>query len=237
MRLDRALVARGLVRSRTQAVRLITSGRVRVDGETITKPSSPVGEAHLDVEPEPYVSRAAYKLLGALDQSATPVLGRVLDAGASTGGFTQVLLERGASQVYAIDVGHHQLAPEIASDPRVVAKEGFNLRELTLANLDDTPVDLIVADVSFISLTLLVGVLHQVIAPSGKALLLVKPQFEVGREALGKSGVVTDPHLREQAVNAVVSAAKNHGWSLDWQAPSVLPGGDGNLEFFIRLCA
>lgn len=237
MRLDRALTERGLVRSRNQASRLIQAGRVRVAGMVVTRPSSQVADQAIQVDAEPYVSRAAYKLVGALDASGTAVPARVLDAGASTGGFTQVLLERGAQRVYAVDVGHGQLAPEVRDDPRVVAREGLNLRDLTLADLDAEPVDLIVGDVSFISLTLLVEPLKRVIAPSGVALLLVKPQFEVGREALGKRGVVTDPRLRERAVGAVIEAARQCGWRPDWQGGSVLPGSDGNLEHFVRLVA
>lgn len=239
MRLDRALAERGLVRSRNQAARLIAAGRVKVAGVVVTRASAEVGEHEIEIEvdAEPYVSRAAYKLIGALDASGTAVPARVLDAGASTGGFSQVLLERGARRVYAVDVGHGQLAAEVRGDPRVVSREGLNLRDLTLSDLDGQPVDLVVGDVSFISLTLLVEPLRRVIAPGGIALLLVKPQFEVGREALGKGGVVADPALRESAVETVLKAARCCGWRSDWCGVSVLPGGDGNVEHFVRLVA
>lgn len=238
MRLDRALVERGLVRSRNQAQALIAAGEVRIDGEVATKASTPVApDAPITVDAIPWVSRAAHKLLGALDGSGTQVGSRVLDAGASTGGFTQVLLSRGAEVVYAVDVGHGQLSAEVRDDPRVVVREGLNLRDLTLADLDDRPVELVVGDVSFISLTLLLAPLLGVTAPGGCALVLVKPQFEVGREALGRGGLVTDPNLREQVLARVISDAERIGWRCDWQAPSVLPGGDGNVEYFIRLLA
>lgn len=237
MRLDRALVERGLARSRNQAARLIAGGRVRVEGVIVTRAAHDVGDQPLTVEAEPYVSRAAYKLIGALDASATPVPSRVLDAGASTGGFTQVLLERGAERVYAVDVGHDQLAPELRRDGRVVVAEGLNLRDLALDHLDGEPVDLIVGDVSFISLRLLLAPLLAVLGQDGLALLLVKPQFEVGRDALGRGGIVTDPAQRADAVAGVLAAAATLGYRCDWQAESVLPGGDGNVEFFVRLVA
>ncbi|MCC2593182.1 TlyA family RNA methyltransferase [Tessaracoccus sp. OS52] len=236
MRLDVALVARGLARSRNQAARLIADGQVRVDGTVASKPSQPVTEAsQLTATLEPWVSRAAHKLLGALEESDTAVPARVLDAGASTGGFTQVCLSRGAERVYAFDVGHDQLAAELRLDPRVVRRDGINLRDLTLADLDEKPVDLVVADVSFISLTILLPPLLSVLDPGGKALLLVKPQFEVGRDRLGSGGVVRDDADRRRAVDTVVEAAARLGWRCDWRGTSVLPGADGNVEFFVRL--
>lgn len=236
MRLDVALVSRGLVRSRNQAARLISDGQVLVDGARAQKPSQPVSDGTaISATIDPWVSRAAHKLLGALDESGTPVSGRVLDAGASTGGFTQVCLVRGADRVYAFDVGHDQLAPELGADPRIVRRDGLNLRELTIADVDDQPVDLVVGDVSFISLTLLLAPLLAVLADDGVALLLVKPQFEVGRNRLGHGGVVRDARAREQAVAAVVARAAELGWRCDWQAPSRLPGSDGNVEHFVRL--
>lgn len=233
MRLDRELVERGLARSRNQASRLIVDARVRVDGLVVTKPSYDVRNASIEVDPEHYVSRAAYKLTGALDACGIAVAGRALDAGASTGGFTQVLLERGADLVYAVDVGHDQLADEVRADPRVVVREGLNLRGLTLADLDGQAVDLAVGDVSFISLRLLLAPLFAVIRRGGMALLLVKPQFEVGRAALGKNGVVTDESLRDRAVADVVRDAEELGARLTWRGPSGLPGTDGNVEHFV----
>ena len=194
MRLDAALVAQGLARSRGQARDLIDGGRVTVNGRPAAKASLPVGpDDTLAAETDPWVSRAAHKLLGALDASGTEVAGcRALDAGASTGGFTQVLLARGAEHVTAVDVGHGQLAEPVASDPRVTSHEGLNLRDLTPAHVA-APVDLVVADVSFISLTLLVAPLRSVARDGAVALLMVKPQFELGRAALDSRGVVADP--------------------------------------------
>lgn len=231
MRLDLALVERGLARSRNQAATLIAEGRVRVNGAPARKASFAVGEDDsITAESEPWVSRAAHKLIGALDDSGTPVPARVLDAGASTGGFTQVCLARGAELVFAVDVGHDQLAPELRADPRVVVHEGLNLRDLTLDDLDGEPVDLVVGDVSFISLTLLLEPLFAVCR--GEALLLVKPQFEVGRV---KDGVVTDERARRGAVEKVVEQAEALGWRCTWQGESKLPGASGNVEVFVRL--
>lgn len=235
MRLDVALVTRGLVRSRNQAARLIADGQVTVDGVLAGKPSQPVSEGtEIAATIDPWVSRAAHKLIGALDDSGTAVSGRVLDAGASTGGFTQVCLEHGADLVYAFDVGHDQLAPELGQDPRIVRRDGLNLRDLVLDDVDGVPVDLIVGDLSFISLTLLLEPLLAVLAEGGTALLLVKPQFEVGRARLGNGGVVRDDNLRQQAVADVVGAAAALGWRCDWQGVSRVPGADGNVEYFVR---
>ncbi|MDR1266396.1 MAG: TlyA family RNA methyltransferase [Propionibacteriaceae bacterium] len=235
MRLDRALVERGWARSRGQAVELIRAGRVSVDGLVVGKASFEVADdARLAADQDHYVSRAAHKLAAALDESATMVPPRVLDAGASTGGFTQVCLERGADQVYAVDVGHGQLAPVIRQHPRVVVWEGVNLRRLTLEQVGGQPVGLIVADVSFISLTYLVAPLAGVLAPGGIALLLVKPQFEVGRDRLGPGGLVIDPADQRAAVEKVAAAGAAVGWRADWRAPSRLPGEHGNQEFFLR---
>lgn len=236
MRLDVALVERGLVRSRNQAAELIRRGLVTVDGVTSMKPSQPVAEdAILQSGGTPWVSRAAHKLLGALEASGTAVPARVLDAGASTGGFTHVCLERGARRVFAVDVGHGQLADELRTDPRVEVREGLNLRHLRLEDLDGEPVDLVVADVSFISLTLILAPLLAVLTVGGTALLLVKPQFEVGRQFLGTGGIVRNPAMRKSAVEAVLAAAAELGWSCGWQGESSLPGATGNIEFFIQL--
>lgn len=236
MRLDVALVARGLARSRNQAASLVRGGHVTVDGVEIRRVSHAVAEQSvIGTTDDPWVSRAAHKLLGALDASGTTVPARVLDAGASTGGFTAVCLERGAQKVFAVDVGHGQLAPELRNDPRVVVREGLNLRNLELEDLDGHPVDLVVADVSFISLTLLLEPMLGVLSYSGTALLLVKPQFEVGRQLLGSGGVVRDPALQQSAVDGVVSAAAQLGWVCRWQGRSSLPGARGNVEMFIAL--
>lgn len=237
MRLDRALVEAGLARSRAQASDAIREGRVRVNGVDAGRPAQPVADTdHLELDgADHYVSRAAHKLLGALAASGARVPSRVLDAGASTGGFTQVLLEAGAERVYAVDVGHGQLVAALRDDPRVAVRERLNLRDLTLAHLDGQPVDLVVGDVSFISLTLLLEPLFAVLTPRGEALLLVKPQFEVGRGGLDDHGVVRDPARRDAAVADVVAAAARHGRRLSWQGPSAVPGESGNQEHFVHL--
>lgn len=236
MRLDVALVERGIARSRTQAASLISEGRVRVNDRPVGKASLQVSaDDRIEAEVERWVSRAAHKLIGALDASGLHVAGRVLDAGASTGGFTQVCLERGADLVYAVDVGHDQLADVVRNDPRVRVHEGLNLRDLTLDHLDGEPVDLVVGDVSFISLRLLLEPLLGALAPAGEALLLVKPQFEVGRERLGNGGVVRSDKQRLAAVDAVVADAEALGWRETWHGVSGLPGASGNVEYFVRL--
>ena len=229
-------MARGLARSRAQAQALISAGQVQVDGAVVRRaatlvPAKAVVEAHTDR----YVSRGAHKLAGALNDLGLAVPTRVLDAGSSTGGFTQVLLEHGARQVIAVDVGTGQLAEPLRSDPRVRLFEQTNLRDLTLAHLDEQPVDLVVADVSFISLTLLLAPLTAVTAPGGALLLLVKPQFEVGRARLGAGGVVREDRLRHAAVAAVASAAEELGWTERATVPSRVVGESGNQEYFLLL--
>jgi len=238
VRLDAALVAQGLARSRGQARDIIDGGRVTVNGRPAAKASLPVGpDDTLAAETDPWVSRAAHKLLGALDASGTEVAGcRALDAGASTGGFTQVLLARGAEHVTAVDVGHGQLAEPVASDPRVTSHEGLNLRDLTPAHVA-APVDLVVADVSFISLTLLVAPLRSVARDGAVALLMVKPQFELGRAALDSRGVVADPARVPEAADLVARAAAEAGWREVWRGLSPLPGESGNREVFLKLVA
>lgn len=226
----------GLARSRSHAHELVRSGRVRVDGQVVTRPATTVGiDSALDVRGEEWVGRAAHKLLGALEDLPVPIPERALDIGASTGGFTQVLLTRGARQVYAVDVGHDQLAPSLRSDPRVHALEGLNAKDLALEHLDGEPVGLVVADVSFISLTHLLPALTAVAAPDAQALLMVKPQFEVGRGGLDRKGVVRDETARQAAVDVVAQAALDLGWQVTGRAPSRLPGPAGNVEYFIRL--
>jgi len=234
-RLDVALAARGLARSRTHARELIDSGRVLINGRPAGKASSTVGDHdHLELtESDPYVSRAAYKLLGALDDLDVVVPRTALDAGASTGGFTQVLLERGCEQVIALDVGHDQLDPLLRGDPRVINREGTNLRDLEPALIGGRTVELVVADVSFISLTLLLGPLVSVLTTGGRLLTMIKPQFEVGRQLLGKGGVVRSPALREHAVRTVIAAAAELGWQPVAAAVSRLPGPAGNVEYFV----
>lgn len=238
-RLDVALVAAGLATSRTRAAKAVAAGRVSVDGLTVTRASAPVpADAELTLEEDAadrYVGRAAHKLLGALEAFPDVVVQdrECLDAGASTGGFTQVLLERGARHVLAVDVGHGQLHPTIAGDDRVENREGVNVRDLGPQDVP-TGVDLVVGDLSFISLRLVVGPLASVVRQDGELLLMVKPQFEVGRHRLSRTGVVVDPAAREEAVRQVLSAATDAGLVLLGAARSPLAGQDGNVEFFLR---
>jgi 23S rRNA (cytidine1920-2'-O)/16S rRNA (cytidine1409-2'-O)-methyltransferase len=235
-RLDRELVRRGIARSRSQAHAMISSGRVLVDGSVVARPDDRVtASAAIDAPVDHYVSRAAHKLIGALDDLQLGVAGRALDAGASTGGFTQVLLERGCSEVIAVDVGRGQLAPQLRADLRVRLLERTNLRDLGLGHVGGVPVDLVVADVSFISLTLLIGQLVAVTRDYGWLLLLVKPQFEVGRELLGKDGVVRTPAHQLQAISSVIKSADRYGWHCVVAVPSRLAGASGNREFFVLL--
>ena len=235
-RLDVAMVERGLARSRSLARKLVEDRLVMVDGKPAGKASQPVDEAARITLAEhvQWASRAAFKLLGALDELGwQEVPARVLDAGASTGGFTEVLLSRGATQVYAVDVGHGQLVDALRNDPRVHVREGLNLRELDLSHLDGRCVDLVVCDVSFISLRLLLQQMLSVLGPGGRALLMVKPQFEVGRRNLTSSGVVRDEQMRLDAVQDVVDHAAELGWRDTWRAESRLPGPAGNIEHFV----
>jgi 23S rRNA (cytidine1920-2'-O)/16S rRNA (cytidine1409-2'-O)-methyltransferase len=238
-RLDRALVERGLARSRAQAQELIRAGQVDHEGRTNPRASDLVADDDRleSRQTDSYVSRGAHKLVGALDDLGLDLArtSRALDAGSSTGGFSQVLLERGVQQVYAVDVGTAQLAPAVRDDPRVRVHEQTDVRDLTLQNLDDAPVDLVVADLSFISLTKLLDAIAGLTAPDGTWLLMVKPQFEVGRAALTKGGVVRDPALHRKAVEAVTTAAETLGWYAQAVVASRLPGPAGNQEFFVHL--
>ncbi|WP_022872892.1 TlyA family RNA methyltransferase [Nesterenkonia alba] len=236
-RLDKELHARGMAPSRSRAAQLITSGAVQVAGEVVTKPSTPVqpGETITLTGEDQWVSRAAHKLLSALETFGVDVMGlRCLDAGASTGGFTQVLLTRGAEHVVAVDVGHDQLHPSLRADPRVTSVEGVNLRYTGPGDFG-AAFDLVVADLSFISLRLVIEALTDQTRPGGQLLLMVKPQFEVGREHLGRTGVITDPELRRAAVEGVMEAADSAGLEFHGLARSGLAGQDGNLEFFLHL--
>lgn len=235
-RLDRALVARGLASSRTRAHQLIASGSVTVGGVVVRKAAAKVSAAQrlAVTQHDPWVSRAAHKLLGALEtfEQIDPSGKRCLDAGASTGGFTQVLLSRRAGHVVAADVGHGQLAPRLAEDPRVTNLEGVNLRHAAPGDLGDL-FGLIVADLSFISLRLVVASLARQAHPGADLVLMVKPQFEIGRQRLGRTGVVSSPALRREALEGVVDAVRQAGLTLQAAARSQLPGQDGNAEFFL----
>jgi 23S rRNA (cytidine1920-2'-O)/16S rRNA (cytidine1409-2'-O)-methyltransferase len=236
-RLDQELVRRGLARSRSQAQYMISMSEVRINGRVASRPAEAVSTTdRLDVTGDQYVSRAAHKLLGALDDLELDITGlRALDAGASTGGFTQVLLERGCRQVIAVDVGTDQLASELRSDPRVRVWERTNLRDLSPQHVANEPVDFVVVDVSFISLTMILHRLISVTAADGRLLVLIKPQFEVGRDALGKSGVVRSPMLQRQALDRVTAAAAGLGWPVQTVKPCRLPGPAGTVEFFALL--
>ena len=237
-RLDAELVARGLARSRGQARELVDGGAVLVDGQPAAKPALPVGPDTailLTRPPEKWVGRAALKLLHALQTWPIGVEGRrCLDVGASTGGFTQVLLEHGAAHVTALDVGHDQLAAEVAADPRVTDLPGTNVRDVDAAALGGA-FDLVVADLSFISLTVVLPPMRALVREDGDLVVLVKPQFEVGRERLSRTGVVTSVHERRRVLKEVVAAAAALGLRLHGAAASPIAGADGNREFLLWL--
>ncbi len=239
-RIDAELVHRGLARSREQARSLIEDGRVILMGVTATKPATQVDpNASIAVragEDGPdYVSRGAHKLVGALDAFELDVVGRhALDAGASTGGFSDVLLRRGVAAVVCVDVGYGQLAWPIRSDERAVVLERMNVRDLTLEMLPYRP-DLIVGDLSFISLALVLTPLAAVATPDADMVLMVKPQFEVGKDQVGAGGVVRDAALRSGAVRRIASAAWALGLGAVGVVASPLPGPSGNVEFFLHL--
>ena len=242
-RLDAELVRRGLARSREQAAAVIAAGRVKVGGLVATKPATgvdPGASVTVDTgDGDDYVSRGAHKLAGALDAFAPHLqveARRALDAGASTGGFTDVLLRRGATHVVAVDVGYGQLAWSLRTDPRVTVLDRTNVRDLTL-DLISEPVDLVVADLSFISLVTVLPALRGVATGDADHLLMVKPQFEVGRGNVGSGGVVRDPALRASAITAVASAAAEHGLGVRGVTASPLPGPRGNVEYFLWLAA
>jgi 23S rRNA (cytidine1920-2'-O)/16S rRNA (cytidine1409-2'-O)-methyltransferase len=238
-RADVALAARGLARSRSEAAQLIRSGAVLADGRPVTRASHrvlPTTVLTLAGDGPRYVSRAAHKLVSALEAFPDVAVAgrRCLDAGACTGGFTQVLLEGGAATVAAVDVGHGQLAAVLRDDDRVLVREGLNVRALVPEDIGGA-VQLVVSDLSFISLRLVVDALAGACADGADLLLMVKPQFEVGKSALPKSGVVTDPAERRRAVESVLEAALSAGLAPCGLARSGLPGQDGNVEFFLHL--
>ena len=236
MRLDLALVQRGLTPTRARARDAIRRGAVRVGGHAVTKAGAEVAAdapLALDDPASGYVSRAALKLIAGLDAFGIEVGGRrALDIGASTGGFTQVLLERGAAHVIALDVGHGQLAPALRNDARVTVIEGRNARDLSAAHLPHPP-DLIVADVSFISLTLALPPALALAAPDARCVLLVKPQFEVGREGVGKGGLVAAELAEATAERLRTWLDRLPGWRARRLVPSPIEGGDGNREWLL----
>jgi 23S rRNA (cytidine1920-2'-O)/16S rRNA (cytidine1409-2'-O)-methyltransferase len=242
-RLDAELVRRGLARSRQQAADYVTAGRVRVGGQVAAKPATQVETSAaitiVEDETDPgYASRGGHKLAAALDAFAAAGLvvegRRCLDAGASTGGFTDVLLRRGARQVVAVDVGYGQLAWRLRTDPRVTTLDRVNVRTLSPELIDGT-VGLIVADLSFISLTLVLPALVGCADQDADLVTLVKPQFEVGRERVGSGGVVRDPSARAEAMRRVAAAAAELGLGVRGVVASPLPGPAGNVEYFLWL--
>jgi 23S rRNA (cytidine1920-2'-O)/16S rRNA (cytidine1409-2'-O)-methyltransferase len=244
-RLDAELVRRKLARSREQAAELIEAGRVSVGGQRAAKAATRVETSAAIVVAAPpegereYASRGGHKLAGALEAfgpAGLRVQGRrCLDAGASTGGFTDVLLRAGARQVVAVDVGYGQLVWELQNDPRVVVVDRTNVRELTLEQIGGEPVELVVGDLSFISLTLVLPALVRCAVPEADFALMVKPQFEVGRERLGSGGVVRDPELHAESVRTVAAAAAELGLGVLGVTASPLPGPSGNVEYFLWL--
>ncbi|MSZ19944.1 MAG: TlyA family rRNA (cytidine-2'-O)-methyltransferase [Actinobacteria bacterium] len=242
LRIDLLLVERGLARSRGHAADLVKAKRVLVGNRELTKPSQSVAmDSEVRVIPaDEYVSRAGLKLKGALDAfGGLEVVGKTcLDVGASTGGFTDVLLRHGAAKVVAIDVGHEQFSAELSNNPRVQSFEGINAREISLEGLRELTqelrleIDLVVADLSFISLTLVLPALAQV-APKGDFVLLIKPQFEVGKQSLSASGVVSDHRLRAFAIKQVVDCCHELGLGVVGLERSELPGTHGNIEYLI----
>lgn len=240
-RLDLELVRRGLARSRGHARALIDAGDVRVRGEQATKPATPVRDDDtIDVREDGprWVSRAAYKLVGALEafgpRGLTVAGRRCLDVGASTGGFTHVLLHHDASHVVALDVGHDQLVPELAGDPRVTDLPRTTVRDLDSGSVGG-PVDLLVADLSFISLTLVLDTFAQLVTEQADVVVLVKPQFEVGRTRLGKGGIVRSQGDRAWAICEVARAAIDAGLHPKGLARSPIEGGEGNAEYLLWL--
>lgn len=240
-RLDLWLVAGGVVDSRSKAQRLIKGGHVTVNGKVVTKPAYAIGDAartRIVVDKgDDYVSRGAYKLVGAFDVFAAHGLPEpkdfdCLDIGASTGGFSQVLLRRGARRVIALDVGHGQLDPRVADDPHVIEMSGVNIRDVTADDLPYAPA-MIVSDVSFISLTYVIPVIARIAAPGAHIVLLVKPQFEVGRAGLDRHGVVVDAALRQKALDDVTVCARDHGLHVVATAPSPIEGTHGNAEYLL----
>lgn len=238
LRLDELLVRRGLFPSRSRARDAIARGAVAVDGVTAAKAGQPTAETCGIVVNDPaqaYVSRAALKLLAGLEAFALDPNGcEALDIGASTGGFTQVLLERGAAHVTAVDVGHGQLDPALAADARVTSLEKLNARDLTDAHLQGSHPDFIVSDVSFISLRLALPPALALASSGARCVLLVKPQFEAGREAIGKGGLLRDPASADRIAAELAGWLDSQpGWRSLGFVPSPIEGGDGNREFLL----
>ncbi len=233
-RIDQLLVTRNLAESREKAQALLLAGQVLVNGQKVSKAGAPVDEtASIELLARmPWVSRGGYKMLGALEHWHLDVTGRVcVDVGSSTGGFTDCLLQHGAARVHCVDVGAGQLHWKLRTDPRVVVHEGVNARYLEPALLGES-VSLAVCDVSFISVTLILPVLPPLLLPEGEIVVLVKPQFEVGRDQVGKGGIVRDPALHEAVCRKAEAAARMLGFETSLME-SPLPGAEGNKEFLL----
>lgn len=235
LRLDAALVARGMIGGRDRAKELIAAGNVRVNGKIVKKPAFLCEETDslsLVDAPE-YVSRGGEKLEKALEVFPVSAEGlRVLDIGASTGGFTQCLLRHGAKKIYAVDVGHDQLAACLRSDPRVLNLEGMNIRDLQPTDLPGLP-QLAVCDASFISIRLILPALHRLLEPGSNCIFLVKPQFEAGPQNVGKRGVIKDPNVHRQVLKTVLDSVKGNGFYPLGLTASPIRGGEGNIEFLL----
>jgi 23S rRNA (cytidine1920-2'-O)/16S rRNA (cytidine1409-2'-O)-methyltransferase len=237
IRLDQALVQRGFFPSRHQAQTAIMAGEIKIDGHVAAKASDLVRAEHeISVAPRSrYVGRGGVKLEGAIAHFGIVCEGRVgLDIGASTGGFTDCFLQHGAKKVFAVDVGHGQLAWKIRDDERVVTLEKTNARNLSRAEIPE-PVDICAIDVSFISLTLILPNAFELLTPDGVILALIKPQFELAREDVGRGGIVRSSELHEKAQQKVVAFAETIGAQVGGVVPSAITGADGNQEFFICL--
>ncbi|WP_439634560.1 TlyA family RNA methyltransferase [Glycocaulis sp.] len=235
-RADLQLVALGHFETRARAQAAIRAGRVRVNGEVLTKPSQTIPPgAEIEAEAEhPFVSRAALKLVAALDAFAVSPQGRVcLDVGSSTGGFSELLLQRGAAQVYAVDVGRDQLHPSLRGRPRLTSLEGTDARSLSPALIQESP-SLIVCDASFIGLAKLLGVPLSLAAADADLIALFKPQFEVGRAHIGKGGIVSDESAVQTALQAFQDWLQGQGWPVQAVTPSPISGSDGNREILVH---
>ena len=233
MRLDLFLFENGYVKSRSKAKELIEKSAVKVDGKIITKPSFDVDSASIEIDDSsmPFVGRGGFKLEAALDHFCIDVSGlRCIDVGASTGGFTDCLLQRGAEHVLAVDCGHGQLDPDLACDERVSQLEGFNARNLSPAETDEL-FDLAVMDLSFISQTLIHTPLSSVLKKGATFITLIKPQFEAGRKSLSNKGIVKNESDRKAALKRVFESADATGFSLKGYIESPIKGGDGNTEY------
>ncbi len=236
-RLDVTLVERGLAESRASAQRLVMAGLVFSGERRLEKAGQGIGaDVALEVrgQPHPYVSRGGLKLEKAIEHFAVPVAGRIaLDVGSSTGGFTDCLLQRGATKVYAVDVGTNQLAWKLRSDPRVVSMEKTNMRAVTRTQIPE-PIDVIVCDASFIGLRTVLPAALELAAPGANLVALIKPQFEVGKGHVGKGGIVRDPELHTEVCDAILAwLAEQKGWRVLGVTASPITGAEGNKEFLI----